>query len=313
MPVTLRVLELYCGIGGCAAALPPGAEVVAALDIDRTALEVYRANHPHPAEVCTLESLRADDVRLDADLWWLSPPCQPFTRRGLGRDLDDPRCASLLHLLGLIARVRPPLLALENVPPFLTSRARARVLATLEGAGYETRERLLCPSELGIPNRRRRYYLVASRRGLAAPEPRSPPPPLRPLASFLDDADPAELTVSGELLARYAHAVDVVHAGDPAAVAATFTAAYGRSPVRAGSYLRRGAVVRRFHPREVARLLGLPPGFRLPGDPSHATAWRLLGSSLSVPAVRTVLAALPELAPALARPAAATAPPLTAR
>ncbi|HXT21923.1 MAG TPA: DNA cytosine methyltransferase, partial [Thermoanaerobaculia bacterium] len=105
--------------------------------------------------------------------------------------------------------------------------------------------------------------------------------------------DPAELHVAHGLLDRYAHAADVVDADDPLAVAATFTSAYGRSPVRAGSYLRRSGIVRRFSPAEILRLLGFPPTYRLPPDLPLANAWRLLGNSLSVPAVREVLSALP--------------------
>jgi site-specific DNA-cytosine methylase len=288
-----RVLELYCGIGGCAAALAERAQVTAALDINAVALEVYRHNFPHPASACTLESLRAGDRRLAAaDLWWLSPPCQPFTRRGRSRDLDDPRSVSFRHLVGLVAAVRPPSLALENVPEFGGSRAHRLLRETLDRTGYEVAERLLCPTELGIPNRRRRFYLVASRGGLSRW--RTLAEPLRSLASFLDADDHAELHVPAELVARYARAIDVVDAGDPQAVTATFTAAYGRSPVRAGSYLRRGAAVRRSAPREVLRLLGFPAAFALPGL-SAAKAWSLLGNSLSVPAAREALSALPGL------------------
>src|SRR5206468_1707773 len=136
-----RVLELYCGIGGCAAALPDGSEVLAALDISEPALAGYRRNFSHPASICTLEALRPHDSRLGAELWWMSPPCQPYTRRGHGRDLGDPRSASFLHVLQLIAAVRPPRLALENVPQFQASRAHALLRATLEGSGYEVRER----------------------------------------------------------------------------------------------------------------------------------------------------------------------------
>ncbi|HET9769223.1 MAG TPA: DNA cytosine methyltransferase, partial [Thermoanaerobaculia bacterium] len=98
------------------------------------------------------------------------------------------------------------------------------------------------------------------------------------------------------LLERYAHTVDVVNVDDPRAIAATFTAAYGRSPVRAGSYLRRDGLLRHFSPVEILRLLGFPPSYRLPPDLPRSNAWRLVGNSLSVPAVREVLTAVPTLA-----------------
>ena len=114
-----------------------------------------------------------------------------------------------------------------------------------------------------------------------------------PLAEYLDADDDPRLAVAPELLDRYRHAVDVVDADDGDAIAATFTSAYGRSPVRAGSYLRRGRIVRRFSPAEILRLLGFPAGYALPAALPLGNAWRLVGNSLAVPAVRAVLASLP--------------------
>ncbi len=309
----LRVLELYCGIGGCAAALAPpdgagsksepGAEVVAAIDVNHLAVGVYRANFPHPAEVRNLESLGTDELAAyGADLWWLSPPCQPFTRRGLGRDLDDTRTASLLALIGRAVQVRPRWLALENVPGFAGSRTHARLTGALGEAGYSIRERLLCPTELGVPNRRRRFYLVADRIAPSHPRPLSPPTPinrpLRPLADYLDGEPSPDLAIDPALLDGYAGALDLVDAADPGAVTACFTAAYGRSPVRSGSYLivdrdsrGRPRTVRRFSPGEVLHLLGFPSWYRLPPELPAAAGWRLAGNSLSVDAVRAVVAA----------------------
>ncbi|HVS02025.1 MAG TPA: DNA cytosine methyltransferase [Thermoanaerobaculia bacterium] len=332
-PPPLRALELYCGIGGCAAALGQAAEVVAAVDINRLALGVYRRNFPHPTLASTLEAVSAERLAaFAAELWWLSPPCQPFTRRGRGGDVDDPRCRSLLHLLALLPAVLPRHLALENVPGFAGSRAHGRLLSTLQRERYHFQELLLCPTQLGIPNRRRRYYLLASRRELLPLPP--PPPRATPLAAFLDaDPDPRSW-VSPELLRRYAGALDLVDPADPGARTACFTAAYGRSPVRSGSYLiasgreasppgaRAGLyagpggdggpplppLVRRFSPSEVLRLLGFPAGFSLPPRMPLANAWRLAGNSLSVPAVRHVLGAIPELDGRLPRAGTETGP-----
>ncbi len=281
----LRVLELYCGIGGVAAALGGTAEVVAAVDIDRQALAVYAANFAHPAHARNLDAAAAAAfAALGADLWTLSPPCQPYTRRGRGRDLDDPRAASLPPLLDALAAAPPPYLFLESVPGFAGSRAHARLRAVLDGAGYRVVERLLCPSQWGMPNRRRRFYLVAGRAG-AAPLGPVAAPPARPrglvLAELLDAAPAPELAVPGRLARAYRHALDVVDPADPAARTACFTAAYGRSPVRSGSYLVTAPPaapgdppsLRRFSPREILRLLGFPEG--LPPAPGPAAPHRL--------------------------------------
>ncbi|HEX4953667.1 MAG TPA: DNA cytosine methyltransferase [Thermoanaerobaculia bacterium] len=300
VPARLRALELFAGIGGFAAALGGDAEVVAALDIHRGALAVYRENFPHPVRAVTLESLPvAQLAAYRADLWWLSPPCQPFTTRGLGKDLEDPRSRALFHLIPVLGELRPRLVALENVPGFVGSRARARLLATLETAGYEWAEHLLCPSELGVPNRRQRYYLAAALGGGLRPLEKVPaefrPTEFRPLLAYLDAEPEADLWIDPELARRYQGALDVVHADDPLARTACFTAAYGHSPVRSGSYLATPTGLRRFSPQEVLRLLGFPESYRLPPDLPRQAAWRLAGNSLSVPAVRAVLGTLPGL------------------
>lgn len=289
----MKLLELYCGIGGLSAAIAdPQHSIVAAVDIDRTALAIYEANFPHPtvaAEIATL-----DLSAFDADYWWLSPPCRPFTRRGHGHDVEDPRSQSFLSLIERLPDHQPFGLGLENVPPFANSVAAERLRQTLAACGYVWEEAILCPTRFGIPMRRKRYYLLARRQdsgheksstrsieaadGLAAESKR------RKLRDYLDPPDsPVEL-VPAEWLQRYAEAIDIVNADDSHAVTACFTSAYGRSPVRSGSYLREAGRTRLFRPREIARLMGFGDGFVLPA--SSRAAYRLLGNSLAIPVVR---------------------------
>lgn len=293
----LRVLELYCGIGGCTAALRGAAEVVAAVDINRAALSVYGHNWPHPTLTATIESLPTASLdKWSADLWWMSPPCQPFTRRGLGRDTDDPRTQSLLELIRRLESSPPTYLALENVPGFSDSRTHELLRTTLGGLGYEIREQTICPTSLGVPNRRRRFYLVAGLKPLQAQEPlpQATENPL-PLRDFLDPTPDPDLWAEPTLVDQYRPALNVVEPEDPKAVASCFTSAYGHSPVRSGSYLQTPTGLRRFSPTEILRLLGFPSSFTLPLDLSRTAAWRLVGNSLSVPAVRHVLSAIPEV------------------
>jgi DNA (cytosine-5)-methyltransferase 1 len=288
-------VELFCGIGGCAAALGPDSHVVAAVDINVLALEAYAAGFPHPTLGRSVESLTAGELEaMETDLWWLSPPCQPYTRRGKGGDLDDPRSAGLLHVIEVLEVVRPPWLAVENVPEFGGSRSCRLLVKTLERCGYWVEMLELCPTSLGIPNRRRRFYLLAGRGRDSRPR-RPAKQASLPLRSFLDTEPEPELWVEPGLVERYTQAIDLVSPDDPTSVASTFTSAYGRSPVRSGSYLATPRGARRFSPAEILRLLGFPPSFRLPADWSLSRKWRLVGNSLSVPAVRHVLSAIPHL------------------
>lgn len=295
MPSPLpRLLELYAGIGGAAVAVRGLAEVVAALDVDRDALAVYQANLHHRTEVKNLEFLSTQQLAaFGADVWWLSPPCQPFTVKGRRRDHEDRRSRSLLALSDRIAELRPSRLALENVPGFAGSVTHGRLRRALDTAGYDVLEVQLCPSELGWPNRRQRFYLLASRAGSLPATLPGPAPLRRTLAEFLDlEPDPG-LHLDPALVERYRHALHRVDGRDPVAVTACFAAGYGRQIVRSGSYLvEPDGTWRRFSPHEMLRLLGFPEDYRLPAGLSTTRAYDLVGNSLSIPAVRWVLKGL---------------------
>ena len=163
----LKALELFAGIGGFAAAAGERATIVGAIDISKHVLEVYEMNNDHGIHQLNLATLDASDLEpFEADLWWMSPPCQPYTVRGHQKDLEDHRAASLVNLLEIISELTPENLAMENVQGFYDSQARQKLLETLDKNGYEVRERLLCTTELGVPAKRERYYMTASRTGL---------------------------------------------------------------------------------------------------------------------------------------------------
>ncbi|XP_016301464.1 tRNA (cytosine(38)-C(5))-methyltransferase [Sinocyclocheilus anshuiensis] len=166
----LRVLELYSGIGGMHYALKESsvpAEVVAAVDVNTTANEIYKHNFPNtPLLPKTIEGMTLHDFdKLNFDVILMSPPCQPFTRIGLQGDVADPRTKSFLYILELLPRLskRPCFILLENVKGFETSAARDALLKTLRECDYSFQEFLISPTSLGIPNSRLRYFLIAKR------------------------------------------------------------------------------------------------------------------------------------------------------
>ena len=302
--MTIRALELFCGIGGfAAAAAGTKLRVAGAIDQSPAALEVYRLNFPgHDAWQLNLENVTADELAVfGADFWWLSPPCQPYTVRGAGRDIEDPRALSFRRILDVMARMKennlPSHLALENVEGFTRSETRKRLVDLLSRREYEIQECMLCPTELGVPMRRPRYYLMASRLRLDPPV--VVDAQLRPLGDYLDEGNengiPEELHIAGDVLARFGKGFRIVDPKDPQAYTTCFTSGYGRSLMHAGSYLQCAGGVRRFAPEEIARLLHFPDGFRFPGRMTLRKKWHLVGNSLSVTAVRKVIEAFPGL------------------
>ncbi|XP_036916669.1 tRNA (cytosine(38)-C(5))-methyltransferase isoform X1 [Sturnira hondurensis] len=164
----LRVLELYSGIGGMHQALKEScvpAHVVAAVDVNNVANEVYKYNFPHTQLLAkTIEGITLEEFdRLSFDMILMSPPCQPFTRIGLQGDVTDPRTNSFLYILDILPRLQklPKYILLENVKGFEVSSTRDLLVKTVENCGFQYQEFLLSPTSLGIPNSRLRYFLIA--------------------------------------------------------------------------------------------------------------------------------------------------------
>jgi site-specific DNA-cytosine methylase len=116
--------------------------------------------------------------------------------------------------------------------------------------------------------------------------------PVRTLPDFLEPDPPSPVFLAEHIYNRFRQAIHVIDPFDQTAVANCFTSAYGRSPVRSGSYLHHDGRVRYFSPREILRLLGFPASFQIPSDVTPETAWRLVGNSLSVDVTADVVRSL---------------------
>ena len=292
----MRILELFCGIGSVTAAVGDSHSVVGAIDINEHALEVYRANFQDVTLQKEITSLSDSVLRgFDAELWWMSPPCQPFTRRGLRKDLQDSRTHPLLRLIDAIANIRPTRVALENVIGFEGSDADRKLREMFKSNGYEVATIDLCSSELGLSNLRPRFFLIASRDSRPTLSKPSRVTSQSKIESYLDPPSQLvrwnpDLDVGPGLLEEYESAVNIVSVDDE--MTRCFTSGYGRSIVRSGSYLKTKNGYRRFSPTEVARFLGLPNDFCLPSAINTHQAWKLLGNAVCVRAAAHVIRSL---------------------
>lgn len=168
----IRVLELYSGIGGMHYALQEsgiGGHIVAAVDINTVANEVYRHNFPHVALMNrNIQSISLEEIHeMCVDTILMSPPCQPFTRTGLQKDAADNRSSSLFHVLALIPQMKNlKYILLENVKGFEKSKTRDALIRCIDDSGFHYTELILSPCQFGIPNTRHRYYLLAKKKDL---------------------------------------------------------------------------------------------------------------------------------------------------
>lgn len=274
-------VEFFAGIGGFSNAighLP--VQVVAAFDQDAAARAVYESyfGEVRAIDLCGLGP--ADPEVVAAKGWWLSPPCQPYTAKGRQLDVADARARPLLHLITRLSDYRPTYLLLENVPPFANSQSRDLLVEALRKLDMSIREVFICPTDFGIPNRRNRYFLLASKTPLV-----TPPPYPRLDAMLSDYLEPLQTPqyLPPDLVARLDPASNIVKADG---VPAVFGSSYGRAIHGAGSYLDDEEGIRRFTPHEILRLLHFPSRVAFPDTLRPRAQYKLAGNSVNVAVVR---------------------------
>lgn len=155
----MRVLDLFCGIGGATLGLRrAGLEVVAGVDVDGGTARAYGRMTGVPSIDADVGDLRPGDVPA-FDVVWASPPCQPYSgRKRLGS--ADPR-DGVGSLMSFVERFRPAGIIVEEVPGFLSSAGT--MLKRLWKLGYTVQRRVLNAAWYGVPQRRRRLLFVAVR------------------------------------------------------------------------------------------------------------------------------------------------------
>ncbi|KAG4136086.1 hypothetical protein ERO13_D08G257400v2 [Gossypium hirsutum] len=168
-----RVLEFYSGIGGMRYSLMKAGvnyHVIEAFEINDKANDVYQHNFGHRPYQGNIQSLTEVDLdSYQANVWLLSPPCQPYTRQGLQKHSADARAFSFLNILELMPRMsKPPdMLLVENVVGFETSDTHAKMVEVLVNSGLVTQEFILSPLQFGVPYSRPRYFCLAKRKPLS--------------------------------------------------------------------------------------------------------------------------------------------------
>ena len=171
--IGLRAIDLYCGSGAVTEGLKSdGFQVLAAIDFDSVACSTYRLNHP---EVQLIESdIRLVDAKKLAKDLNIAPgeletlvvcaPCQPFSSHNRKRDKDDPRVNLILEALRFVEAFLPKLVFIENVPGLARSGPIRELSNALRSHGYYlSAPQKINAADLGVPQRRERCIMIASR------------------------------------------------------------------------------------------------------------------------------------------------------
>ena len=135
-------------------------------ELDEKADESYRALFDCEGEWYCNDAREADPNTMpEFDLLCGGFPCQAFSIAGSRRGFGDPRGTLFFELARLAEARHPPYLLFENVPGLLShdsGRTFAAVLDTLDGLGYSVEWQVLNSKDFGVPQSRRRVYIVGT-------------------------------------------------------------------------------------------------------------------------------------------------------
>ena len=188
----MRAIDLFCGSGGSSlGAAAAGVEIVAGFDIWDVARRVYAANFPRARfYLRDLAILTESDIRSihddlgDVDLVLASPPCTDHSP-ARGAAPPSPAGLDLPWCVWAFARVfRPRWIVVENVIGMRRWHDYRPFLCALMSLGYCARVCILDASDFGVPQRRKRLYIVCDRE--AEPPEIAPRTPHMPVGDVID-------------------------------------------------------------------------------------------------------------------------------
>jgi DNA (cytosine-5)-methyltransferase 1 len=173
-------IDLFAGIGGFHAALSAmGGECVYAVEIDKAAAAVYERNWGMDplGDITTVAT--EDEVCIpEHDVLCAGFPCQPFSKSGAQRGMDETRGTLYWFILRIIQARRPKVVLLENVRNIAGPRHLHEwnvIIETLREEGYRVSEtpaifspHLLPPAMGGRPQVRERVFITATLVGAEA-------------------------------------------------------------------------------------------------------------------------------------------------
>lgn len=173
--VGLNVIDLFCGAGGLSCGFErAGFNILLGIDNDKKALETFEANHNGSKSICgdiTKISYESDIKPLigekTIDVIIGGPPCQGFSLSG-PRNFDDPRNKLYLSYIRLVEEIKPRAFVVENVPGLVSlfdGAIKKSIIDRFTALGYHVECKILCSSDYGVPQSRRRVVFVGTKEG----------------------------------------------------------------------------------------------------------------------------------------------------
>jgi DNA (cytosine-5)-methyltransferase 1 len=170
----LTGVSLFAGVGGFDLAMERnGVDVVANVEIDKQCQKVLAKHFPNAKQFSDITDVKGSDLiaagfKPNRGIITGGFPCQDLSVAGKRRGLAGERSGLFWEIARLIEETQTEWFILENVPGLLTSnkgRDFGVVVGTMADIGYNLAWRVLDAQHFGVPQRRRRVFIVGRRTG----------------------------------------------------------------------------------------------------------------------------------------------------
>lgn len=181
----MKVLDTFAGAGGFSLGFEmAGCEVIGAIETDAWATETFGYNHPNAIVVkSNIEEVSNKKLRSlfkgnEPDIVLGGPPCQGFSicNKNNG-DPKDPRNSLFEEFVRIGKVLQPRVMIMENVPNLIKAKTSNKELVVeiikseLEKLGYYVYSTILEAVDFGVPQIRKRLFVIASDMPLENPFP----------------------------------------------------------------------------------------------------------------------------------------------
>ncbi|AOQ26765.1 DNA methyltransferase [Vibrio phage S4-7] len=160
----MKILDLFSGIGSFALGFKEaGYNVSRFCEIEDYCVKILNKNFPDVPVDKDIKQLHCDEGEYDVLLGGF--PCQDISIAGKGKGLSGDRSGLWFEYKRLINEARPKYAVIENVSALL-GRGLEIILQDLAEIGYDATWTTFDSKYFGVPQRRRRVYIVAVRDGI---------------------------------------------------------------------------------------------------------------------------------------------------
>lgn len=159
-------MDLFSGAGGLTLGLKSaGVRTICAVEQEPYRIATFSRHTPTTILAGDIREVRFSSYRGMVDLVYGGPPCQPFSSGGLRKAAADER-DMIPEFVRVLAEVRPHAFLMENVPGLVAGDRMvylAQLLGQMEQLGFTITWKVLNAAEFGVPQKRRRLFVVGMR------------------------------------------------------------------------------------------------------------------------------------------------------